>query len=80
MEAATLLAVLPADDRAVWATAFYAGLRRGELHALRVRDIDLDADRIAVECGWDQVEGVIEPKSRAGWRSVPMLGILRGLP
>jgi integrase len=76
-EAASLLAALPVEDRAVWATAFYAGLRRGELQALRVRDLDLDADRIAVERGWDQVEGAIEPKSRAGWRSVPMLAILR---
>jgi integrase len=31
------------DDRAVWATAFYAGLRRGELMALRDEAIDLDA-------------------------------------
>jgi integrase len=76
-EAAALLAALPAKDRPVWATAFYAGLRRGELQALRVCDIDLDANLIAVERGWDQVEGVIEPKSRAGWRSVPMLAILR---
>lgn len=76
-EAAALLAALPAEDRAVWATAFYAGLRRGELQALRVSDIELDANLIAVERGWDQVEGVIEPKSRAGWRSVPMLALLR---
>jgi integrase len=32
---------------------------------------------IAVERGWDQVEGVIEPKSRAGRRGVPLLTILR---
>lgn len=76
-EAAALLAVLPSDDRSIWATAFYAGLRRGELQALRVCDIDLAANLIAVERGWDQVEGVIEPKSRAGWRSVPMLALLR---
>src|SRR5262249_12718403 len=30
-EAARLLTALPEDDRAVWATALYAGLRRGEL-------------------------------------------------
>ena len=30
-------------ERALWATAFYAGLRRGELRALRVGDVDLDA-------------------------------------
>lgn len=59
------------------ATAFYAGLRRGELQALRVRDIDLRSNVIAVERGWDQVEGVIEPKSRAGRRRVPLLAILR---
>jgi integrase len=57
----------------LWSTAFYAGLRRGELQALRVRDIDFQSDLITVERGWDQVEGVIEPKSRAGRRSVPLL-------
>lgn len=77
-EAAALLAALPAEDRPVWATAFYAGLRRGELQALRVCDIDIAGNLIAVERGWDQVEGVIEPKSRAGSRRVPLLAILRG--
>ena len=51
-EAAALLAALDAEDRPVWATAFYAGLRRGELQALRARDIDLEANLIAVERGW----------------------------
>jgi hypothetical protein len=32
-EAAALLAALPKADRAVWVTALYAGLRRGELHS-----------------------------------------------
>jgi hypothetical protein len=32
-EAAWLLSPLPMFDRAIWATAFYAGLRRGELQA-----------------------------------------------
>ena len=36
-EAAELIAALPEADRAVWATAMYAGLRRGELMALRGR-------------------------------------------
>jgi integrase len=76
-EAATLLAALAVEDRPVWATAFYAGLRRGELQALRVCDINFAEHLITVERGWDQVEGVIEPKSRAGRRSVPMLAILR---
>ncbi len=34
-EAAELVATLPDEDRALWATAFYAGLRRGELRALK---------------------------------------------
>jgi integrase len=76
-EAAALLAALDVEDRPVWATAFYAGLRRGELQALRARDIDLEGNLITVERGWDQVEGVIEPKSRAGRRGVPLLTILR---
>ena len=33
-EARQLIAALPPDDRAIWATALYAGLRRGELMAL----------------------------------------------
>ncbi len=76
-EAVALLGALDPLDRPVWATAFYAGLRRGELQALRVCDIDFEANVIAVERGWDQVEGVIEPKSRAGRRTVPLLAILR---
>ncbi len=39
-DAAALLAALPESDRALWATALYAGLRRGELQAL-----DLDRHR-----------------------------------
>lgn len=76
-EAATVIAALPEGDRPIWATAFYAGLRRGEIQALRVCDIDLEANVIAVERGWDQVEGVIEPKSLAGRRTIPLLAILR---
>ena len=46
-EAAALLAALDAEDRPLWATAFYAGLRRGELQALRACDVDLGASLIA---------------------------------
>jgi integrase len=76
-EAAALLEALEPEDRPVWATAFYAGLRRGELQALRVFDVDLGASLIHVERGWDQDEGAIEPKSRSGRRRVPLLAILR---
>src|SRR4029453_6225732 len=65
-----------AGARPLWATAFYAGLRRGELQALRVSDVDLGASLIRVEHGWDQYGGAIEPKSRAGRRTVPLLALL----
>jgi integrase len=76
-EATALLAALRPEDRPIWATAFYAGLRRGELQALRCRDLDFKANLIRVERGWDQEEGAIEPKSRSGRRAVPMLALLR---
>lgn len=76
-EAASLLAALPASERAVWATAFYAGLRRGELRSLRWSDVDLGRSEIRVERSWDAVEGVIDPKSETSARTVPLLAILR---
>jgi integrase len=77
VEAARLIAALPDADQPVWATAFYAGLRRGELQALRASDIDLGRAEIAVQRSWDQYEGPISPKSKAGVRTVPILGVLR---
>ena len=76
-EADALLAALPAGDRATWATAFYAGLRRGELRALRWSDVDLGCSEIRVERSWDQVEGPIDPKSEASTRTLPLLAALR---
>ena len=52
-------------------------LRRGELRALRVRNVDLDAATIDVEHSWDDKEGEIDPKSRAGTRRVFLLDALR---
>jgi integrase len=77
-EATQLLAALPDADRAIWATALYAGLRRGELQALRYEDVELDAGRVRVERSWDQHEGALDqPKSQAGRRTVPIAPILR---
>jgi integrase len=76
-EAAVLLADLPAEDRALWATAVYAGLRRGELRGLRWEDVDDDVAVIHVRRGWDEQEGEIEPKSRKGTRRVPVVAPLR---
>jgi integrase len=77
--AAELLDVLPGVEQAVWATAFYSGLRRGEIQALRVRDVDFEAATLRVEQSWDQKEGPIAPKSQAGTRTVFMLEALRPL-
>jgi integrase len=76
-EAQALLAVLSEADPVVWATALYAGLRRGELRALRWSDVDLDAGLIRVERGWDDRVGPIAPKSRASRRRVPLAQPLR---
>src|SRR5664279_339891 len=73
VEAAELIAAIPDDERALWATAFYAGLRRGELRALRWADVDLPARVIRVKRGWDAVEGEQDVKSAAGKRRVPIL-------
>ena len=75
--AATLLDALPDDQRALWATAFYAGLRVGELRALRWHDVDFEGGRINVRAGWDDVEGEQDPKTDAGIRTVPLVGRLR---
>lgn len=72
-EAAAMIAALPEGERALWATAFYAGLRRGELMALRWSDVDLPARVIHVKRGWDMLEGEQDGKSAAANRRVPIL-------
>jgi integrase len=58
----------------------YAGLRRGELLALRWEDIDLAEGVIRVRRSYDPKAGVyLEPKTRAGRRNVPIASVLRGL-
>jgi integrase len=76
-EAAALVAAVPLRDRAIWATAFYAGLRRGELRALRWCDVDLASAVIRVNRSWDRLEGAVTPKSSSGRRLVPIGGTLR---
>jgi integrase len=75
-ECRRLLAALPAGDRPLWATAMFAGLRRGELQALRIEDIDLARGIIHVHRGWDHVEGEITTKSGKD-RRVPIAVALR---
>ena len=76
-EASLLIAATPISDRAIWATAFYGGLRFGELRALRWEDIDLSSGTIFVVRSWDEKEGVVGPKSIAGTRRVPIPTVLR---
>lgn len=78
-EAAQLIGFLPRLlDRTLWAVAFYAGLRVGELLALRWRDVDLAAGLIRVREAYDEKEhAFIAPKSKAGVRNVPIAAVLR---
>lgn len=75
-ECVRLLECLPAAERPIWATAMYAGLRCGELQALRVEDVNLAAGVTHVRRGWDMVEGEILTKSGKG-RKVPIRAVLR---
>jgi integrase len=77
--AARLLEVLPANDRAIWATALYAGLRYGELRALRWGALDTTRNLIEVRESWDPKAGAIAPKTRKSRRTVPMPKVLREL-
>ena len=76
-EAAALIAAVPLAEQALWATALYAGLRRGELQALEWTNIDFDQGVVHVEAAWDSIAGRIAPKSRAGTRRVPIITMLR---
>ena len=78
---AVLRHVQPGDyatiDRAFDLTAVMAGLRHGELIALRWRDVDWVAGRIRVR--QNHVLGEFDtPKSRRGSRSIPMADRLAG--
>jgi integrase len=66
-----------ASDRALWATALYAGLRRGELMALHRDDVDLATGVIRVQRGWDDRVGEVAPKSKHSRRKVPIPAALR---
>jgi integrase len=76
-EAFALVAALPEADQALWATALYAGLRRGELRALEWDDVTLAAGVIRVRRSMDARGSIIAPKSVAGVRTVPIAKVLR---
>ena len=72
-----LLGALPHSDRRLRVAALYAGLRRGELRALDWKDVDFEAEVIHVRRAWDDKAGLINPKSDAGVRDVPLSAYLR---
>lgn len=76
--ASRLIAALEPRERIVYATAFYAGLRRGELRALRRRHVDLAGGTIEVRqsVSCDQREPG-DVKTDAGRRQVPIVSALR---
>jgi integrase len=77
-EAERLLQALSAADQPLWATAMYAGLRRGELMGLRWCDVDLARGVLEVRQAWDPKEHqMVAPKSAAGSRRVPIAAALR---
>jgi integrase len=76
-DAEAMISALDSSERALWATAVYAGLRRGELIGLRREDIDLATGVLRVRRGWDMLDGEIAPKSRQGHRDVPIAAVLR---
>jgi integrase len=77
-EAARLIVAAPERDRALWATAFYAGLRRGELQALTWSDVDLSSGGIRVRGSFDRYARADVPtKTAAGERVVPIPAALR---
>jgi integrase len=73
-----MLDVLRPDDRALWATAVYAGLRRGELAGLDWSDVDLGRNVLRVSRSFDSAHRLFgPPKSNAGYRTVPIVAPLR---
>ncbi|MGZ6854418.1 MAG: tyrosine-type recombinase/integrase [Mycobacteriaceae bacterium] len=70
-EALRLLAAVPERDRAIWACAFFAGLRRGELLALDWSSVDLFGRKLRVSRSYDPgSQQYVAPKTKKGTREV----------
>jgi integrase len=76
-QAEALIDAAPEQYRAFWALALFAGLRRGELRALRCSDLDIKEGLVHVSRSWDDHEGEQGTKTEKGERSVPLSGRVR---
>jgi integrase len=75
-----LLDTAKTDDRALFGVILLAGLRLGEVLALRWRNIDLARAEIHVDDAYDpKAHEFVGPKTRKSIRSVPIMGSLRDL-
>jgi integrase len=75
-DAEKLIAALPEADRALWSTAFFCGLRRSELRALRCSDIDFKAGVLVVRRAWTQYDKAEDrTKTKAGERRVGIASV-----
>jgi integrase len=72
-EGEQVLAVLPDEIARVYAVALYAGLRAGEIGALRRSDVDLDARHIRVARAVDFPTGKLNTPKSGRERTVPIV-------
>jgi integrase len=81
-EAFAMIGAAPPDWQCAIATALFTGLRLGELLALTREDVDLPGRRLNVRATLTEVNARTprlrreEPKSRAGYRQVPIVEAL----
>jgi integrase len=72
-EVDAMLAPLAIFEKAIMATAAFAGLRRGEIRGLAPEDVDLEGERFYVTKAQDQLApNAIRPKSKHSVREVPI--------
>ena len=79
-----LLPLLPTDtDKLYLGLSMYAGLRQGEIVALRWEDVDFDLGfihvRRAIQYAAKNVGTIKPPKTDNGVRDIPMMGQLRAI-
>lgn len=79
-EFAVMLAKIRPQWRPVLLLGLWCGLRFGEIAALRRSDIDFKSNTIRVRRAVNRIKGKVgdkDPKSEAGYRTMPMPGMVR---